>query len=211
MQEFDKERPLATVHVNAMHGFYFREKPNYLATPSADKQVNNDTSSSHQDKGNASPTTDTDEMSSEDSDFSAETDTDSSDETDTDESASDSSAESQLKPSDLGDVKLINPPLSINNHVRTSRLELPVCTTSKQMSLPSSSETSSSFRVPTTDLLKMTPSRARPPESLSAAQSVGCDDIGFTLVTRRKKKKDITEMKTRAATHRVAPSFLPSS
>jgi hypothetical protein len=32
MQEFDKERPLATVHVNAMHGFYFREKPNYLAT-----------------------------------------------------------------------------------------------------------------------------------------------------------------------------------
>ena len=32
MQEFNKERPLATVHVNAMHGFYFREKPNYLAT-----------------------------------------------------------------------------------------------------------------------------------------------------------------------------------
>ena len=48
----------------------------------------------------------------------------------------------------------------------------------------------------------MTPSRARPPES-SAAHSVGCDDTGFTLVTRRKKKKDTT--------HRVASSFLPSS
>ncbi|KAH8481365.1 hypothetical protein H0E87_029014 [Populus deltoides] len=75
-------------------------------------------------------------------------------------------------------------------------------------SLPSSSETSSSSKVPNPDLPKMTPSRARPPES---AQSVGCDDTGFTLVTRRKKKKDIPEMKTRAATHRVAPSFLPSS
>jgi hypothetical protein len=57
----------------------------------------------------------------------------------------------------------------------------------------------------------MTPSRARPLESLSAAQSVGCDDTGFTLVTRRKKKKDIPEMKSQAATHRVAPSFFPSS
>jgi hypothetical protein len=79
------------------------------------------------------------------------------------------------------------------------------------MSLPSSSETSSSSRVPTTDLPKMTPSQARPPESLSVAQSVGCDDTGFTLVIRRKKKKDIPEMKTRAATHRVSPSILPSS
>jgi len=157
--------------------------------PSANKQVNSDASPSHQDKGNASPTTDTcdkqvngdvspshqgkgnaitfpatntNEMSSEDSDSSAETDTDSSDETDTDESASDSSAESQLKPSDLGDVKLITPLLSINDYVRTSPLELLVCTTSKQMSLPSFSETSSSSRVPTTDLPKMTPSRARP-------------------------------------------------
>ncbi|KAL9388199.1 hypothetical protein Peur_021323 [Populus x canadensis] len=112
-------------------------------------------------------------MSSEDSDSSVETDTDSSDKTDTYESASDSSAESQLKPSDLGDVKLITPPLSTNDPVRTSQLELPVCTTSKQMSLPSSSETSSSSGVPTTDLPKMTPSRARPPESLFAAQSVG--------------------------------------
>jgi hypothetical protein len=57
----------------------------------------------------------------------------------------------------------------------------------------------------------MTPSRARPLESLSAAQSVGCDDTGFTLVTRRKKKKDIPEMKSQAATHRVAPSFFPST
>jgi hypothetical protein len=80
-------------------------------------------------------------MSSEDSDSSAETDTDSLDETDTDESASDSSAESQLKPSDIGDVNSITP-LSTNDHVRTLPLELPVCTTSKQMSLPSSSETS---------------------------------------------------------------------
>jgi hypothetical protein len=148
-------------------------------------------------------------MSSEDSDSSAETDTDSLDETDTDESASDSSAESQLKPSDIGDVNSITP-LSTNDHVRTLPLELPVCTTSKQMSLPSSSETSYSSRVPTIDLPKMTPSRARPSESLSVAQSVGCDDNGFTLVTRRKKKKDIPEMKTRAATHHVAPSFLTS-
>ena len=148
-------------------------------------------------------------MSSEDSDSSAETDTDSLDETDTDESASDSSAESQLKPSDIGDVNSITP-LSTNDHVRTLPLELPVCTTSKQMSLPSSSETSYSSRVPTIDLPKMTPSRARPSESLSVAQSVGCDDNGFTLVTRRKKKKDFPEMKTWAATHRVAPSFLPS-
>ena len=130
------------------------------ATDTGDKQVNGDVSPSHQGKGNAitSPATNTDEMSSEDSDSSAETDTDSSDETDTDESASDSSAESQLKPSDLGDVKSITPPLSTNDHVRTSPLELPVCTTSKQMSLPSSSETSSSSRVPTIYLPKMTPS-----------------------------------------------------
>jgi len=180
------------------------------ATDTNDKQVNGDASPSHQGKGNAitSTTTDTDEMSSEDSDSSAETNTDSSDETDTDESASDSSAESQLKPSDIGDVNSITP-LSTNDHVRTLPLELPLCTTSKQMSLPSS-ETSSTSRVPTTDLPKLTPSRARPPESLSVAQSVGCDDNGFTLVTRRKKKKDIPEMKTWAATHRVAPSFLPS-
>ncbi|XP_052305936.1 uncharacterized protein LOC127904894 [Populus trichocarpa] len=164
--------------------------------PSADKQVNSDASPSHQEKvirvkGNAitSPATNTDEMSSEDSDSSAETDTDSSDETDTDESASDSSAESQLKPSDLGDVKSITPPLSTNDHVRTSPLELHVCTTSKQMSLPSSSETSSSSRVPTTYLPKMTPSRALPPESLSAAQSVGCDDTGFTLLLGGKRRR----------------------
>jgi len=180
-------------------------------TDTNDKQVNGDASPSYQGKGNAItyPATDTDEMSSKDSDSSAETDTDSSDETDTDESASDSSAESQLKPSDIGDVNSITP-LSTNDHVRTLPLELPVCTTSKQMSLPSSSETSSLSRVPTTYLPKMTPSRAHPLESLSVAQSVGCDDNGFTLVTRRKKKKDILEMKTRAATHRVAPSFLPS-
>ena len=98
-----------------------------------------------------------------------ETDTDSLDETDTDESASDSSDESQLKPYDLGDVNPITPPLSTNDHVRTLPLELLVCTTSKQMALPSSSETSSSSQVSTTDLPKMTPSRARPPESLSAA------------------------------------------
>ncbi|KAG6781854.1 hypothetical protein POTOM_014769 [Populus tomentosa] len=92
-------------------------------------------------KGNAitSLATNTDEMSSEESDSSAETYTDSSDETDTDESASDSSDESQLKPSDLGDVNLITSPLSTNDHV------------------------------PTADLPKMTPSRARPLESLSAA------------------------------------------
>ncbi|KAG6768221.1 hypothetical protein POTOM_027118 [Populus tomentosa] len=163
-------------------------------------------------KGNAitSLATNTDEMSSEESDSSGETDTDYSDETDADESASDSSDESQLKPSDLGDVNLISPPLSIKNHVRTSPLELPMCTTSKQMALPSSSETSSSSQVPPTDLPQMTPSRARPLES-SAAQSVGCDDTGFTLVTRRKKKKDIPEMKTHVAIHRVAPSFLPST
>jgi hypothetical protein len=207
-------QPSADKQVNSDASPSHQDKGNASpATYIGDKQVNGDVSQSHQGKGNAitSPATNTDEMSSEDSDSSAETDTDSSDETDTDESASDSSAESQLKPSDLGDVKSITPPLSTNDHVRTSPLELHVCTTSKQMSLPSSSETSSSSRVPTTYLPKMTPSRALPPESLSAAQSVGCDDTGFTLVTRRKKKKDIPEMKTRAATHRVAPSFLPSS
>jgi hypothetical protein len=41
----------------------------------------------------------------------------------------------------------------------------------------------------------MTPSRAPPSTS---AQSIGYDDTRFTLVTRRKKKKDILEMKTRA-------------
>nr|TKS12515.1 hypothetical protein D5086_0000062520 [Populus alba] len=164
------------------------------------KQLNGDASTSHQGKGKAitSRDTNTDEMSSEESDSSGETDTDCSDETDSDESASDSLDESQLKPSDLGDVNPITPPLSTNNHVRTTLLELPMCTTSKQMALPSSSETSSSSQVPPTYLPKMTPSRARPPES-SAAHSVGCDDTGFTLVTRRKKKKDTT--------HRVAPSF----
>ncbi|KAL3577442.1 hypothetical protein D5086_018946 [Populus alba] len=184
-----------------------------LATNTDDKQLNVDASTSHQDKGNAitSLATNTDEMCSEESDSSGETDTDSSDETDTDESASDSSDESQLKPSDLGDVNPITPPLSTNNHVRTSPLELPMCITSKQMALPSSSETSSSSQVPPINLPKMTPSRAHPPESISIAQSVGCDDTGFTLVTSRKKKKDIPEMKTRVATHRVAPSFLPSS
>ncbi|KAG6751438.1 hypothetical protein POTOM_043626 [Populus tomentosa] len=168
------------------------------------KQLNGDASTSHQGKGKAitSLATNTDEMSSEESDSSGETDTNCSDETDSDESASDSLDESQLKPSDLGDVNPITPPLSTNNHVRTTPLELPMCTTSKQMALPSSSETSSSSQVPPTYLPKMTASRARPPES-SAAHSVGCDDTGFTLVTRRKKKKDTT--------HRVAPSFLPSS
>jgi hypothetical protein len=76
--------------------------------------------------------------------------------------------------------------------------------------LSSSSEFSSSFQVPATDLPKMIPSRAPPPASLSAAQSVGCDDRGFTLATQRKKKKDIPETATRAAstpTSHVAPSF----
>ncbi|KAJ6906931.1 hypothetical protein NC651_017564 [Populus alba x Populus x berolinensis] len=174
------------------------------ASNTDDKQLNGDASTSHQGKGKAitSLATNTDEMSSEESDSSGETDTDCSDETDSDESASDSLDESQLKPFDLGDVNPITPPLSTNNHVRTTPLELPMCTTSKQMALPSSSETSSSSQVPPTYLPKMTPSRARPPES-STAHSIGCDDTGFTLVTRRKKKKDTT--------HRVAPSFLPSS
>ncbi|KAJ6859667.1 hypothetical protein NC651_036069 [Populus alba x Populus x berolinensis] len=175
------------------------------ATNTDDKQLNSDASTSHQGKGNAitSLATNTNEMSPEELDSSVETDTYYSDETDTDESASDSSDESQLKPSDLGDVNPITPPLSINNHVWTSPLELPMCTTSKQMALPSSSETSSSFQVSPKDLPKMAPSRARPSKSISAAQSVASDDTGFTLVTRRKKKKDIPEMKTRAATHRL--------
>ncbi|KAL3596060.1 hypothetical protein D5086_007697 [Populus alba] len=115
------------------------------------KQLNGDASTSHQGKGKAitSRDTNTDEMSSEESDSSGETDTNCSDETDSDESASDSLDESQLKPSDLGDVNPITPPLSTNNHVRTTPLELPMCTTSKQMALPSSSsETSSSSQVP---------------------------------------------------------------
>ncbi|KAL3570417.1 hypothetical protein D5086_027666 [Populus alba] len=75
---------------------------------------------------------------------------------------------------------------------RTTPLELPMCTTSKQMAFANLlQKTSSSSQVPPTYLPKMTPSRARPPES-SAAHSVGCDDTGFTLVTRRKKKKDTT-------------------
>ncbi|KAG6735959.1 hypothetical protein POTOM_061358 [Populus tomentosa] len=193
-------------HVNSDASSSHQVKGNAsLATNTDDKQLNVDASTSHQDKGNAitSLATNTDEMCSEESDFSGETDTD--------ESASDFSDESQLKPSDLGDVNPITPPLSTNNHVRTSPLELPMCITSKQMALPSSSETSSSSQVPPINLPKMTPSRAHPLESISIAQFVGCDDTGFTLVTRRKKKKDIPEMKTRVATHRVAPSFLPSS
>ena len=116
------------------------------ASNTDDKQLNGDASTSHQGKGKAitSLATNTYEMSSEESDSSGETDTDYSDETDTDESASDSLDESQLKPSDLGDVNPITPPLSTNNHVQTTPLELPMCTTSKQMALPSSFETSSS-------------------------------------------------------------------
>ena len=115
--------------------------------------------------------------------------TDSLNETDIDESASDFSVESQLKPSNLGDVNSITPPLSTNDHVRTSPLELSVCNTSNQMSLLSFFETSSSSRVSTIDLPKMTPSRAHPPESLPATQSVGCDENGFTLVTWRKRRR----------------------
>ena len=92
-------------------------------------------------------------MSSKESNSLDETDIDSSNETDIDESASDSSDESQLKPYDLGDVNSITPPLSTNDHVKISPLELPVRTTSKQMSLPSSSETSSSSQVPTIDTI----------------------------------------------------------
>ncbi|KAH8487821.1 hypothetical protein H0E87_023769 [Populus deltoides] len=129
-----------------------------------------------------------------DTDSSADTE-DSSDETDTDELASNSPVKALLKSYDLGDVNPITSSSSIEDHVRTSLLELPLCITSKQMSLPSSSETSSSSRVPTTNLTEMTPSRAPPSTS---AQSIGYDDTRFTLVTRRKKKKDIPEMKTRA-------------
>ncbi|KAL3581109.1 hypothetical protein D5086_018944, partial [Populus alba] len=195
-----KTRPSADKQVNSDAFPSHQVKDNASPTTNTDdKQLNGDAYTSHQGKGNAitSLATNTDEMSSEESDSSGETDTDSSDETDTDESASDSSDESQLKPSDLGDVNPITPPLSANNHVRTSPLELPMCITSKQMTLPSSSETSSSSQVPPTDLPKMTPSRAHPPESISIEQSIGCDDTGFTLVTRRKKKKDIPKMKTR--------------
>lgn len=32
MQDFGKERPHATVHVTAVHGFNFREYPTYIAT-----------------------------------------------------------------------------------------------------------------------------------------------------------------------------------
>jgi len=165
------------------------------------KQVNSDTSLSHQVKDNASPAIDTDKMSSEALDYSVETDTnssiekntnssadteDSSDETDTDELAYNSLVEALLKSSDLRDVNPITSSLSIEDHVRTSLLELPLCITSKQMSLPSSSETSSSSRVPTTNLTEMTPSHA--PFSASA-QSIGCDDTRFTLVTLRKKEE----------------------
>ncbi|KAL3608985.1 hypothetical protein D5086_000005 [Populus alba] len=190
--EFIPEEPSADKQVNSDASPSHQVKGNASpATNTDDKQLNVDASTSHQDKGNAitSLATNTDEMSSEKSDSSGETDTDSSGETDTDESASDSSDESQLKPSDLGDVNPITPPLSTNNHVRTSPLELPMCITSKQMALPSSSETSSSSQVPPINLPKMTPSRANPPESISIAQSVGCDDTGFTLVTRRKRRR----------------------
>jgi hypothetical protein len=159
-------QPLADKQVNSDASPSHQDKGNASpATDTGDKLVNGDVSPSHQGKGNVitSPATNTDEMSSEDSDSSAETETDSLDETDTDESASDSSAESQLKPSDHVDVKSITPPLSTNDHVRTSQLELPVCTTSKQMFLQSSSETSSSCRVPTIYLPKMTLSQALPP------------------------------------------------
>ena len=165
------------------------------------KQVNSDTSPSHQVKDNASPVIDIDKMSFEASDSSAETDTnssvetdtnssadteDSSDETDTDELASNSPVEALLKSSDLGDVNPITSSSSIEDYVRTSLLELPLCITSKQMSLPSSSETSSSSRVPTINLTKMTPSRA--PLSTSA-QSIGCDDTRFTLVLEGKRRR----------------------
>jgi hypothetical protein len=121
--ELEFSNTIREVHVNYEWKPKRCEKFNvfgHSCQPSADKQVNNDASPSHQDKGNASPATDTsdkqvngdaspshqgkgnvitspaintDEMSSEDSDSSSETDTDSSDKTDTNESASDSSAE----------------------------------------------------------------------------------------------------------------------
>ncbi|KAH8480778.1 hypothetical protein H0E87_030873 [Populus deltoides] len=99
---------------------------------------------------------------------------------------------------DLGDGNPIPPPLSTEDHGRPSPLELPLCITSKQMSLPSSFKTSSSSWVPTTNLYEMTTSRALPPASLSTTPSVGCDDKGFTLVTRKKRNKDIPKTTTRA-------------
>ncbi|KAG6747549.1 hypothetical protein POTOM_047435 [Populus tomentosa] len=92
-------------------------------------------------------------MSSKALDYSAETNTDSSadtkdssNETNINELASNFPIKALLKSSDLGDVNPITSSLSIEDHVRTSLLELPLCITSKQISLPSSSETSSSSR-----------------------------------------------------------------
>ncbi|KAJ6354010.1 hypothetical protein OIU76_002943 [Salix suchowensis] len=61
-------------------------------------------------------------------------------------SATNSSVETQLKPSDVRNVKYME------DYVRTLPLESLLCTTSKQMSLPSSPDTGSTSRAPTTGL-----------------------------------------------------------
>ncbi|KAJ6737533.1 PENTATRICOPEPTIDE REPEAT-CONTAINING PROTEIN [Salix viminalis] len=88
-------------------------------------------------------------------------------------SATDSSVETQLKPSDVRNVKYME------DHVRTLPLESLLCTTSKQMSLPSSPDTGSTSRAPTTGLSL----------ALSATPLVTNDDRESTLVTRKKKKE----------------------
>uniref|UniRef100_A0A6N2MVH2 DUF4283 domain-containing protein n=1 Tax=Salix viminalis TaxID=40686 RepID=A0A6N2MVH2_SALVM len=80
-------------------------------------------------------------------------------------------------------LQLVNKLLVMPNLVkRTLSLELPLCTTSKQISLPSSAKTRSSSRAPS----------IKPPSTpLSAAPLVTNDDRGFTLVTRKKKEKKL--------------------
>ncbi|KAJ6413927.1 hypothetical protein OIU84_006683 [Salix udensis] len=97
-------------------------------------------------------------------------------------SATDSSVETQLKPSDVRNVKYME------DHVRTLPLESLLCTTSKQMSLPSSPDTGSTSRAPTTGLSS----------ALSATPLVTNDDRESTLVTRKKKKKKNEIITTRA-------------
>jgi hypothetical protein len=70
--------------------------------------------------------TEIDTNSSVETDIDSSTDTeDSSDETDTDELASNSPVKALLKSYDLGDVNPITSSSSIEDHVRTSLLELP--------------------------------------------------------------------------------------
>uniref|UniRef100_A0A6N2L947 DUF4283 domain-containing protein n=1 Tax=Salix viminalis TaxID=40686 RepID=A0A6N2L947_SALVM len=92
-------------------------------------------------------------------------------------------------------LQLVNKLLVMPNLVkRTLSLELPLCTTSKQISLPSSTKTRSSSRAPS----------IKPPSTpLSAALLVTNDDRGFTLATKNIRNSARSSLPTPSWVERV--------